>query len=189
MPLTLQHDLTVRTSPTTVVVFSILWAPFVLAGLTCLSPSSSQPLTGLALCACYPVAVWIACSSSVTLRPEIIVHRSLFAERYINLETVAQVYVTALPAAKLTLVDQEGKGLTFRIKPFSRTGVAAILAHVAAAVPNAAFNETAIDLARGDFDSVTRESIHSWMVFRVAFGFGIAILIGEVLRAVFDHVH
>ncbi len=178
---------TIRVAPATAVIFSILFLPFLFAGVVTLFKSADQRLTGLFLCALYPIAIYWICSPTVVLNHEALTYRALFTRHSINLSTVARATVTARPAPTLELYTANSSSqrpLIFIIKPFSKSGVACIMQHIRTFSPDARFDTISDDLLRADFASVTRETLSTRNLVRIAMTVGGAAVASAIFRAV-----
>ena len=176
-----EATVTVRVDPLTAAIFSALFSPALILGVGLLWRGRALA-DGLLLCACYVGGVYGICSPAVVLAPGRLAYRSLLGRREIALAGVDSVSVESRPAPTLVL-RQGGPGggsLAFIIKPFSRHGVSAMLQHVRRECPGARFDRVSGDLGRGDFRSVTRQTVSTQNLMRLV----IVAAGGAVLAAV-----
>jgi hypothetical protein len=127
-----------RVAPATVLIFGLLFSPAMfVAGI--LVWRGEQVREAVALCALYAVMLYWACGRTVELAPGRLIYRALFTRRTIDLGSVEDVRIAARPAPVLELRRRGSRDHVpaFIVKPFSTTGVAAILRHVRGSSPEA----------------------------------------------------
>jgi hypothetical protein len=158
----------VRVAPVTIVIFSVMGLPALLAALQ-LFWHGEQLRDASLLCAAYLVFVWWIASHRVELAPGRLVHRTLFTRKEIDLSRVVRASIVARPAPTLELRRAGSREVVsaFIVKPFSKAGVAAILEHVRASSPGVKLDPVAEAMRKGDFDLVTRETIKATNLLRL----------------------
>ena len=176
----------IRVDPATVIIFSVLLSPALITG-SFLLWRGQQIADGLGLCAAYVAFLYWICSPSVELAPNELIYRSLLQRKAIMLSDVTGVSISARPAPTLELKRGPGKGprFSFIVKPFSKSGVVALLHHVRTFAPEASFDGIARDMSAGDFKTVTRETISTQNLIRIAFAIGASSVAAALARALF----
>lgn len=157
-----------RVAPATLIIFSILFSPVFILGIQLILQFPKQLQGGGFVCFLYICIMYLIGSATVYFKENELTYRvCFFLRRSIDLETVTKVKVAANPAPTLVLQSKHSKPFKFVIKPFSRAGVALIINHIKLHAPNAEFDKISTDLGRGDFSSVTRETIRAENLFQL----------------------
>ena len=162
-----QKRVTIYVAFATIVIFIVLYSPFwICGGLAIFKHQNySGGFSALALGLFF---LFYICANTVCLKGKKLTYNMFFLfGRSIDLETVTKVKVAANPAPTLVLQSKHSKPFKFVIKPFSRAGVALTINHIKLHAPNAEFDKISTDLGRGDFTSVTRETIRAENLFQL----------------------
>ena len=171
----------IRVAPATVVIFSTILSPVLLGGIMTLW-QGQKLWNGSLVCIGYFFALYGICSPTVELLPGRLVYRALFIRREIELADVAKVQVSARPAPTLELHHRYGgrRPFTFIVKPFSKSGIADIFQHIRQSNPMVRFDRVSEDMSRADFTTVTRKTVSTESLLRLAFVIG-AIGVGSAI--------
>jgi len=164
-----QSSQILRVDPTTVIIFAVIFSP-VLIGGTITSWQGDKTWNGVVICIGYFVALYWVCSPTVELLPGKLIYRALFKRKDIVLATISRVAVSARPAPTLELHRKGGeRPLAFIIKPFAKQGVVDILRHIRQSNPAIRFDKLSEDMSKADFGSVTRKTVATKNLLRLAF--------------------
>jgi len=149
----------IRTDPATSIIFSILFCPALILGLN-LIWKGAQVNEGLLLCGLYFSAHYYMCSPTIELTKGLLVYRAFMKRISIELPLVRDVAIVSKPAPHLELsISDQDPPFSFIIKPFSKAGVAETLQYIRSNAQWAKFDGVSTDLCRGDFASVTRQTL------------------------------
>ena len=86
---------------------------------------------------------------------------------------------------ELRAANSNGKApFAFIIKPFTKNGVACMMQHIRTSCPEARFDAISDDLLRADFGSVTRETLSTRNLIRIAVTVGGAAIASAIIRAI-----
>ena len=175
----------VKIAPATLIIFSILFSPVLIAGLTLLW-KGGQLRDGFLLCCLFGLAVYGICSPNVELLPGKLIYRALFKKKSVNLAQVRYVAIASRPAPTLELsgTSKNPPLISFIVKPFSKVGVAAILHHIQTESPAAQFDAVSADMKAGDFESVTRQTLAFRNILRIVStvaGSAFGVIVGRIL--------
>ena len=165
----MEQPVTIRVARSTFVVFAILFSPLLLWSVALLW-GTTRVAEGCAVSFAYVLALFWVCSPTFELSPGRLVYRSPLRREAIDLNSVSEVSIRARPAPSLALhcSGRSGRVTTFLIKPFSRSGLVAVLRHIRAANPVVRFDAISDDMSRADFRSVTREAVAPTNLLRIA---------------------
>ena len=177
----------IRAAPATVIIFSVLFSPALLLGVLLIVRGQQIP-EALGLVALYAGAVYWVCSPSVELAANRLVYRSLFKRAEIEISQVSRVTMSANPAPTVMLRRKDGgTPLSFIVKPFSKPGIVAMFRHIREYSADAQFDGISHDMGEGDFESITKETISTRNLIRIALTVSGSALAAALARAVFKH--
>jgi hypothetical protein len=176
----------IRVAPATIIIFSVLFSPALFLASVLIWRGQQIP-EALCLCAAYIAFVYLICSPSVELTTSQVTYRSFLNQRSIAFADIAAVSMTANPAPTIELMRKQPHGRTFSfiVKPFSKSGVVSLLNEIRANCPEARFDAVANDMSTGDFRSITRETISSRNLMRIALIVGSAAFAAAIARVLF----
>ncbi len=171
-----------RVDAATVVIFSILFSPFLIGGVVSLW--RDQIRDGIILCGLYVALLYWMCGRTVELVPGRLVYRVFFARKEIDVSNVVGASVVARPAPTLELrhAGSNRDVPAFIVKPFTKAGVAAILRHIRESSPRVKLDRIAEDMSEGRFDSITRETVKAMNLLRLALALAGALVAAAVVR-------
>lgn len=172
-----------RVDPRTVIIFSVMLSPALFVAAELLWSGRQLPHAAL-LCGLYAMVQWWMCGRTVELVPGRLIYRVFFTTKVIDVSNVAAAEVVARPAPTLEL-RHEGSCQAvpaFIVKPFSRTGVAAILDHIRQSSPNVKLARVAQDMSQGRFDTITREAVKAMNLLRLVLLVAGMLVAGVVVR-------
>jgi hypothetical protein len=178
----------IRVAPATVAIFAVVFCPLLLTATLLISRGQQIP-HALGLCAAYIGVVGWFCSPSIELSPNRLAYRTILRRRSIVLSEVVRVSTSANPAPTIAFKQNRraGRPLAFIVKPFSKRGVTAMLQHVREYSPQAQFDRIAADMAAGDFHSITKETISSRNLLRIAIVAAVAVFGTAIARMLLHH--
>jgi hypothetical protein len=178
----------IRVAPATVIIFSVLFSPALLVAFSMIARSQPLPQT-LALIAFYIAAVYWVSSPSIELDESRLVYRTLLKRQEIEFSEIEQVIMSANPAPTVTLTRKGngGSSLSFIVKPFSKPGVAAMFSHIREHNPKAQFDGISQDMSTGDFASITKETLSTRNLIRIASTVGGSAFASALVRALMKH--
>jgi hypothetical protein len=148
---------------------SLIISPFIIHSFLFLMMKPGHFLDGLTVWAIALLIILPACSATVYLEDNLLIYCTcFFIRRSVNLDSVTKVKVTAQPAPTLVLTRfDHPRPFKFIIKPFSKNSVTFIMHYIREHAPHAKFSSISSDLERGDFASVTRETIQFHNLLRI----------------------
>ncbi len=159
-----------RVDPRTVIIFGVMLSPALLVAGE-LVWHGRQSLAAAALCGLYAAGLYWMCGRTVELAPGRLVYRVMFTRKIFDLSNIVMASIVARPAPTLELRHRGAPRAVpaFIVKPFTRSGVAAILQHVRECSPGVKLDRAAEDTVEGRFDTVTRETIRATNLLRLMF--------------------
>jgi hypothetical protein len=178
----------IRVAPATVIIFSVLFSPALLLGALLIFRGQQIP-EALGLVAFYAGAVYWVCSPSVELGDSRLIYRAPFKRAEIEISQVDRVVMSANPAPTVTLTRKGGCGapLSFIVKPFSKPGVVAMFRHIREHSPEVRLDGISQDMSAGDFASITRETVSTRNLIRIALAVSGSALAAALARAAFKY--
>jgi hypothetical protein len=183
--LNLQEDRTIRTSPSTAIIFSILFLPALFVGFQCIF-KTGQLCEGLLFFVLYSATIFAICSPTVLIANNTLTYRNFFGSRSIDISSVIKISVTAEPAPTLNIFTPDiVKPFSFIIKPFSKNGVTCIMKSIRMSAPSASFDAISDDLSNSDFSSLTRETLKTQNIVRLILLVGSVSIAAALSRALF----
>ena len=141
----------------TLIIFSLVFSPFLVEGWLIGSHETGFPVNGYLLCTIYFLIIYAVSARNVTIDGRRLIYKVLFFKKYIDLQTLKTVVVRVDPVPRLVLKGISGN-LSFNIKPYSRDGLALLLKKIKQECPNAYLDNTSVDLEKGDISSVVRQT-------------------------------
>ena len=177
----------IRVAKSTVWVFSIIFLPLLIWGSS-LVWNTPRVAEGTLCISGYVFLLYWICSRTIELASGRIVYKTIFKREDIDLYAVSRISSGADPAPFLSfkLTEKEKRPFTFRIKPFSRNGIVAILYHARRFNPSIRFDAVTEDMSKADFGSITRETLASRNLLAIAM-LSAAITLGAALIKVCLH--
>ena len=175
---------TLRVAKSTIIIFAIIFLPLLIWG-TSLIWNTAKIGEGTLIVFGYLFMVYWVSSPTIKLLPGRIVYATLFKRTTIDLSRVYSVSAGAGPAPLLAfaLTQGERRLVTFRIKPFSKTGLVALLRHVRRSNACIRFDPIIEHMSKAEFHSVTRETIASRNLLFVAMLSAAVVFGGALIKA------
>lgn len=174
----------IRVAPATVIIFGLIFSPALFLGGLLITRGQQIP-EALGLIVFYLGFVYWICSPSIELGEDRLVYRALFKRNEVQISNVERIAMHANPAPTLTLTRKDGGSpLSFIVKPFSKSGIVAMIRHIREWSPEVQLDGISQDMSQGNFDSISKETLSTRNLIRIALGIGSFALGAAVVRAI-----